>query len=74
MPLEYRAVLVLCDIQGLAYDDAAEILDVPLGTVKSRLHRGRIALGRALGVQPGEPRGVQREPSGSEPPSKPELP
>jgi len=74
VPLEYRAVLVLCDIQGLAYDDAAEILDVPLGTVKSRLHRGRIALGRALGVQPGEPRGVQREPSGSEPPSKPELP
>jgi RNA polymerase sigma-70 factor (ECF subfamily) len=48
--LDYRAVLVLCDIQGLAYDDAAEILDVPVGTVKSRLHRGRIALRRGRGV------------------------
>jgi RNA polymerase sigma-70 factor (ECF subfamily) len=73
--LEYRAVLVLCDIQGLAYDEAAEILDVPLGTVKSRLHRGRIALGRALGVEPADAHDTpDREPSGAEPPSKPELP
>ena len=48
--VEYRAVLVLCDLQGHAYDEVAEMLDVPLGTVKSRLHRGRIALGRVLGV------------------------
>jgi RNA polymerase sigma-70 factor (ECF subfamily) len=75
VPLEYRAVLVLCDIQGLAYDDAAEILDVPLGTVKSRLHRGRIALGRALGVGSPEQGGAgEREPSGSERTSKPESP
>jgi RNA polymerase sigma-70 factor (ECF subfamily) len=67
VPLEYRAVLVLHDIQGHAYADVADILDVPLGTVKSRLHRGRIAMGRALGLG-------SREPSASEPPSKTESP
>lgn len=49
VPLDFRAVLILCDVQDLAYQDAAEILGVPVGTVKSRLHRGRVALARALG-------------------------
>jgi RNA polymerase sigma-70 factor, ECF subfamily len=74
--VEYRAVLVLCDLQGHAYDEVAEMLSIPLGTVKSRLHRGRIALGRVLGVDasvhepPGPP--GEREPTGAEPPSKTE--
>ena len=55
IPFEYRAVLVLHDIQGWAYDEVAGILDVPLGTVKSRIHRGRLALARALGLRPVEP-------------------
>ena len=54
VPLDFRAVLILCDVQDLSYEDAAEALDVPVGTVKSRLHRGRVALARAL--QPPEPR------------------
>lgn len=49
VPEEFRAVLILCDVQDLSYEQAAEVLGVPVGTVKSRLHRGRVALGRLLG-------------------------
>lgn len=48
VPEEFRAVLVLCDVQDMSYEDAAAALGVPVGTVKSRLHRGRVALGRLL--------------------------
>jgi RNA polymerase sigma-70 factor (ECF subfamily) len=44
IPLAYRAVVVLADVQGLGYDEIAAALDVPIGTVKSRLKRGRDAL------------------------------
>jgi len=55
VPEEFRAALVLHDVQDLPVQEVADILGVPVGTVKSRLHRGRIALGRALGVgEPGE--------------------
>ena len=43
LPDEFRQVLILCDLQGLTYAEAAAILDVPEGTVKSRLHRARHA-------------------------------
>jgi RNA polymerase sigma-70 factor (ECF subfamily) len=46
---DFRVVVVMHDVQGLPYDQIAEALDVPVGTVKSRLHRGRVALGAALG-------------------------
>jgi RNA polymerase sigma-70 factor (ECF subfamily) len=46
--LEHRAVLVLHDVRGLAYEEVAAILEVPVGTVKSRLHRARVAMARAL--------------------------
>lgn len=46
---EYRAALVLVDLEGLALETAAEILGVPVGTVKSRLFRGRRHLAEALG-------------------------
>jgi RNA polymerase sigma-70 factor (ECF subfamily) len=52
VPQEFRAALVLHDVQDLPYEDVAEILDVPVGTVKSRIHRGRVALARALGERP----------------------
>jgi RNA polymerase sigma-70 factor (ECF subfamily) len=52
VPVEFRGALILHDIQGLPYEEVAEALDVPLGTVKSRLHRGRLALARALAGEP----------------------
>jgi RNA polymerase sigma-70 factor (ECF subfamily) len=41
LPAEQRLVLVLSDVQGLSYQEVAEVLDISLGTVKSRLSRGR---------------------------------
>jgi RNA polymerase sigma-70 factor, ECF subfamily len=44
IPSQFRDVVVLVDIGDFAYADAAQILDIPIGTVMSRLHRGRRAL------------------------------
>jgi RNA polymerase sigma-70 factor (ECF subfamily) len=41
LPQTFRAVVVLADIEGFSYKEIAEILDIPIGTVMSRLHRGR---------------------------------
>ncbi|MEZ4675626.1 MAG: sigma-70 family RNA polymerase sigma factor [Caldilineaceae bacterium] len=40
LPPEQRIVLILCDVHGYAYDEIAEIVDLPMGTVKSRISRG----------------------------------
>jgi RNA polymerase sigma-70 factor (ECF subfamily) len=44
LPLRYREVIVLCDLQELSYTDAASALDCAVGTVRSRLHRARALL------------------------------
>ena len=44
LPQDARAVVALVDLLGLPYDDAAEILHCPVGTIRSRLHRARLAL------------------------------
>ena len=51
VPEEFRSVLVMHDAMDMAYEEIAESLGIPVGTVKSRLHRGRVALARLL---PGE--------------------
>ena len=53
---EHRAVVVLHDLQQQDYAEVAEILDIPVGTVKSRIHRARIELAKLLGhLREGEP-------------------
>ncbi len=48
LPEQYREVVLLSDVEGLAYSEIAQMLDIPPGTVMSRLHRGRKALQKAL--------------------------
>ena len=48
LPVKYREVVVLCDLQELTYDDAATALGCAIGTVRSRLHRGRALLASRL--------------------------
>jgi RNA polymerase sigma-70 factor (ECF subfamily) len=48
LPTEFREVLVLSDMEGMSYADIAEGLQVPVGTVKSRLFRARRQLQRVL--------------------------
>ncbi|MFL5736063.1 MAG: RNA polymerase sigma factor [Actinomycetota bacterium] len=52
LPEDYRAVLVLRDMEDLPIDEVAAVLDLPVGTVKSRCHRARAALGRILAGEP----------------------
>lgn len=57
---EFRAAVVLCDIEGLSYEEIAATLGVKLGTVRSRIHRGRSHLRKALQHRSPEARAEQR--------------
>jgi RNA polymerase sigma-70 factor, ECF subfamily len=48
IPANFRMAVLLADVEGFSYKEIAEIMDVPIGTVMSRLHRGRKALEKAL--------------------------
>ncbi|MFU8859310.1 MAG: sigma-70 family RNA polymerase sigma factor [Cyclonatronaceae bacterium] len=41
IPEDFRTVVLLCDVEGFTYEEIANMLDVPIGTIRSRLHRGR---------------------------------
>lgn len=49
LPPRYRAPVVLCDIEGLSYEEIAATLGIKMGTVRSRIHRGRAQLREQLG-------------------------
>ncbi|HUF96169.1 MAG TPA: sigma-70 family RNA polymerase sigma factor [Acidimicrobiia bacterium] len=48
LPENFRIPVLLADLEGLSYQEIADILDIPIGTVMSRLHRGRKAMQKAL--------------------------
>ena len=53
--MRYREVIILCDLQELDYAETAAVLNVPIGTVRSRLHRGRALLIERLRRRDGLP-------------------
>ena len=48
LPVDFRVVILLCDIEGFTYEEIAKIIDIPIGTVRSRLHRARNMLKEQL--------------------------
>lgn len=48
LPEEFRSAVVLCDVEEMSYAEIAEILEIPIGTVRSRIHRGRAILKKKL--------------------------
>jgi RNA polymerase sigma factor (sigma-70 family) len=48
LPADFRAAVVLCDLEGLTYEEIALTLNIKVGTVRSRIHRGRVLLREAL--------------------------
>ena len=60
LPENFRLPVILADVEGFSYKEIAGILDIPIGTVMSRLHRGRKALQRAL-WRIAEARGITTE-------------
>lgn len=48
LPGDFRAAVVLCDVEGMSYDEIADVLAIKSGTVRSRIHRGRRLLRKAL--------------------------
>ena len=56
LPQEYRTVLMLVCVEGMRYREAAEALELPVGTIMSRLSRARLALAQSLEVAPVETR------------------
>lgn len=50
LPVDFRVVILLCDIEGFTYEEISKIIDIPIGTVRSRLHRARNMLKEKLRV------------------------
>jgi RNA polymerase sigma-70 factor, ECF subfamily len=48
LPADYQTVIILCDIEGLTYDEIADFMQTPVGTIRSRIHRGRRLLAERL--------------------------
>jgi RNA polymerase sigma-70 factor, ECF subfamily len=68
LPEEQRSVILLVGLEGMRYEEVAAVLDVPVGTIRSRLSRGREALRRLTGAVPDEKAGAVMR--GSRPPCR----
>jgi RNA polymerase sigma-70 factor (ECF subfamily) len=64
LPADFRTAVVLCDVEGLAYKEIAEVMDCPVGTVMSRLFRGRRLLQQSLAQFAAEQGYVKAAPAG----------
>ena len=60
LPVKYREVIVLCDLQEMNYADAAAAVGCAVGTVRSRLHRARVLLARKLAAEEGRPAALKQ--------------
>jgi RNA polymerase sigma-70 factor (ECF subfamily) len=60
IPEDFRTVVLLCDVEDFTYEEIANMLDVPIGTIRSRLHRGRNLLKAQL-MDYAEDRGYMEE-------------
>lgn len=54
LPIRYREAIVLCDLESQSYEEAARVLGCAVGTIRSRLHRGRVLLARKFQSKKGE--------------------
>ena len=81
LPYDYRMVVILADLEDFSYKEIADILDCPVGTVMSRLYRGRKLLEKALlkyarqhgyirGAEPNKMRTRPKSPRGLRPPGR----
>src|SRR5208283_271770 len=77
LPTEFKMAVILCDVEEFSYEEIAQIMGCPIGTVMSRLHRGRKLLQRtlynhalALGIVKGEERPGERIDEMSDAPTK----
>ena len=73
LPEQFRLPVLLADVEGFSYKEIAEILEIPIGTVMSRLHRGRKAMQKELyeyaerrGLVPPSPASDQEPSTGPE--------
>jgi len=48
LPVDFRMIIILCDLEEFSYEEMARILNIPIGTVRSRLHRARALLKESL--------------------------
>ena len=73
LPPDFRAAVVLCDIEGLSYEEIATTLGIKLGTVRSRIHRGRALLRDALAHRARERRALSATPARPVRPAQPSV-
>jgi RNA polymerase sigma-70 factor (ECF subfamily) len=72
LPENFRLPVLLADVEGFSYKEIAEMLEIPIGTVMSRLHRGRKAMQKAL-FDFAEQRGLTAPPAPTPPDDKPDT-